>query len=219
MGQVGIITHEQELLLNEFKNDSFLVSQFYFTGGTALSLYYLQHRESVDLDFFSQTPFDPQIILAKVTTWADKFKALVDYIPIENNTHVFNLTFPNKQVVKVDFAFYPFNQIDTSKVIDGVRIDSIIDIATNKLLVIQQRSEVKDFVDLYFLLQDFTVWDLIDRVQVKFKVRLDPFIVGVDFLKIESFDFLPNMVKPLTIDTLKLFFRQKAKDISGKSIE
>ena len=29
-----------------------LIDQFYFTGGTALSLYYFKHRFSEDLDFF-----------------------------------------------------------------------------------------------------------------------------------------------------------------------
>lgn len=218
MGKVTVITPEQELLLDEFRNDPSMVSKFYFTGGTALSLYYLQHRESIDLDFFAPDPFDPQLILTKITTWADKFKVSVEYVTIEDNTHIFNLTFPNKQIVKIDFAFYPHQQIAKNQIINGVSVDSITDIATNKLLAIQQRNEVKDFVDLYFLLEQFTVWDLIENVRIKFKVKLDPFIVGVDFLKVESFDFLPKMTKPLTIDKLQVFFKQKAKDISGKSI-
>lgn len=218
MGQVKIVNPEQELLLNEFRKDS-LSSEFYFTGGTALSLHYLQHRLSVDLDFFSESPFDSQIILSKVNNWAAKLNATVEYFSIADVTHVFNLTFPNKQVVKIDFAHYPYKRVKKSQIINGIQVDSLLDIAINKLLTVQQRTEVKDFVDLYFLLQQFTVWDLIEGVKLKFKVKIDPFIVGSDFLKIENFDFMPEMIKPLTLDDLKSFFRQKAKEITGKSIE
>jgi|SRR3989344_1214523 len=37
------------------------LQQFYLTGGTTLSLQ-LGHRESEDLDFFSQTDFKPEIL-------------------------------------------------------------------------------------------------------------------------------------------------------------
>lgn len=219
MGQVkSVITPEQKLLLNEFKKDPFLSSHFYFTGGTALSLYYLQHRESIDLDFFSEEPFDPQTILAKINLWKDKFKLSVDYVVMEN-THVFNITFPNKQTVKVDFVLYPYKRLKEGNIIDGITVDSKTDIAVNKLLVLQQRAEVKDFVDLYFLLQEFTLWDLIEGVRKKFKVNFDPFIVGSDLLKIEQFDYLPKMTKALTINEIKTFFIQKAKELGIKSIK
>lgn len=199
MGKINkVVTHEQQLLLDEFKADSFLASHFYFTGGTALSLFYLQHRESIDLDFFSHEQFDAQIILKKVTAWGG---------------------FPNKSMVKVDFAHYPYKQLEESKKTKGMLVDSKLDIATNKLLVAQQRAEVKDFVDLYFLLRDFTIWDLIEGVKVKFKVRLDPFVIGSDLLKIERFDYLPKMVKPLLLEELKAFFTQKAKELGKKSVE
>lgn len=216
MGKVTVITKEQEILLDQFRDDSSLASRFYFTGGTALSLYYLGHRKSIDLDFFSESMFDPQVILTKVTAWAQKHNATLDYVPIED-THVFNFTFPNKQFVKVDFAFYPNKRLRESEIIDGIPVDSILDIAVNKLLAVQQRAEVKDFVDLYFLLEKFTVWDLIEGVRIKFKVNLDPFIIGSDFMKVERFGFLPKMIKALTLRELKSFYEQKAKDIAGKS--
>jgi len=219
MGQVKIITPEQELLLDEFRKDDFLSSTFYFTGGTALSLYYLKHRLSIDLDFFSETTFDPQILSDKVVALAEKLEATVEYIPIEDITHVFNLTFPSKQVVKIDFARYPYKRVERNRIIDGIQVDSVMDIAINKLLTVEQRSEVKDFVDLYFLLQQFTIWDLLEGVRIKFRVKLDPFIIGSDFLKVENFEYLPEMIKPLTLETLKSYFRQKAKEISGRSIE
>jgi len=218
MGQVTIITHEQELLLDKFRKDKFLSSKFYFTGGTALSLHYLQHRRSFDLDFFSESEFDPQVILGTVAIWEKELNFTVDYLVIEK-TQIFNFTFPNKQTAKVDFVFYPHKQVEKGQIIDGIKVDSLMDIAINKLLTVEQRTEGKDFVDLYFLLQNLSLWDLLEGLRVKFKVKIDPFIVGSDLLKVESFDYLPEMIKPLTLDELKSFLRQKAKGMGMKSVE
>lgn len=218
MGQITIINPEQELLLNKFRQDEFLSSNFYFTGGTALSLYYLKHRQSIDLDFFSDHEFDPQAILDTVNTWGEELNLTVDYLVIEK-TQIFNLTFPNKHTVKIDFALYPYKQVKKCQMISGVKVDSLTDIAINKLLTAEQRSEVKDFVDLYFLLESFSIWDLLEGVKVKFGVKIDPFIIGSDLLKVESFDYLPEMVKPLTLEQLKSFFKEKAKQITGRSLE
>lgn len=218
MGQVTIITLEQELLLEKFRKDKFLSSNFYFTGGTALSLHYLQHRKSVDLDFFSDHEFNPQVIIDTINAWKKESPFTIDYLVVEN-THIFNLIFPNKQATKIDFAFYPYKQVKQGQIIDGIRVDSLMDIAINKLLTVEQRAEVKDFVDLYFLLEDFSIWDLLEGVKVKFKLKIDPFILGSDLLKVESFDYLPEMIKPLTLEGLKLFFQEKAKQMTNRSIE
>ncbi len=218
MGKVTILNTKQKLLLDEFSKDPFLSTHFYFTGGTALSLYYLQHRESVDLDFFSREPFDPQDVIEKVASWKEKYNCTVDYTQVVN-THIFQLTFSNSQTVKIDFVLYPHRQVKESKVINGIAVDSLMDIAVNKLLTVEQRSEVKDFVDLYFLLKEFTIWDLMEGVKVKFKIRLDPMVIGSDFLKVEDFEYLPKMIKDLDLETLKSVFRQKAKELSKRSVE
>lgn len=219
MGQVNIITPEQELLLNEFCQDNFLTSHFYFTGGTALSLHYLQHRESVDLDFFSAQPFEPQEVTERVTHWGTKHNFAVSYVPIDDRTHVFNLTSKNNKSVKVDFAYYPYKQIEKGEVINGIQVDSLMDIAVNKLLTVEQRAEVKDFVDLYFLLEKFTIGDLLEGVKVKFHLEIDPFVLASDFLKVENFDFLPNMAKPLTLEELKTYFTKRAEEVGKRYIK
>ena len=52
----GSLSHAQELFLDRL-GESDLAEIFYLTGGTALSAFYLHHRESEDLDFFSREPF------------------------------------------------------------------------------------------------------------------------------------------------------------------
>ena len=98
-------------------------------------------------------------------------------------------------------------------------IDSIRDIATNKLLTINQRNDIKDFVDLYFLLKHFTIWDLIYGVKEKFRREMDMVLIASDFTKAEEFDFLPKMLVPLELSELKDFFKQKVIEIAKRATE
>lgn len=57
-----ILSDNQIKILEAISNDNAICQIFYLTGGTALSEYYLQHRLSEDLDFFSEQEFDIQAI-------------------------------------------------------------------------------------------------------------------------------------------------------------
>lgn len=81
MGKIPILTKEQRLILDQVKQNEFLRSNFYFTGGTALSGYYLNHRESEDLDFFSQKKFDPQVFFTLMEKWGKKHKFKFEFLP------------------------------------------------------------------------------------------------------------------------------------------
>ena len=217
MGQIQILTKEQGIILDEIRQHS-LFREFYLTGGTALSAFYLQHRYSEDLDFFTEKSLNTQEIDALMQMWAEKhhFTFTSEFREV---VHVFYLTFQNQQVLKVDFAQYPYKRLQQGEKVNDVTIDSLTDIAANKLLTITQRSAVKDFVDLYFLLERYTVWDLFQGVRIKFRRELEPFMIASDLLRVEQFDYLPKMIKPLTLQELKAFFRKKAKEIGLKAVE
>jgi len=218
MGHIPNFTKEQKIILDEIKQEPFFKDQFYFTGGTALSSVYLQHRESDDIDLFSEKKFDDKVIFSFMSEWGRRhnFDLQSRFIEV---VYIFNLVFSDKTELKVDFSYYPYKRIEKGQVLDGIIIDSLNDIAINKLLTITQRAEVKDFVDLYFLLQKFTVWDLLEGVRAKFKTKLELFLLSADFLKVEEFDYLPRMIKPLTLEELKSFFRQEAKEIGRIATE
>lgn len=215
-----IFTPEQKIVFDELAKSQALKERFYFTGGTALSVFYLQHRYSDDLDFFSNRPFDFNLALDfmnKVAVLLDSHLLFTD----KERVVVFQLMRENQLLIKVDFGYYPYLTLKEGRVEQGVVIDSLFDIAVNKLLTINQRTEVKDFVDLYFLLQkDFSVWDLLYGVEAKFKMELDLIWLGADFLKkSRGFTFLPKMIKPLELSQLQRFFRALALEIGGKAIE
>lgn len=206
----------QKFIFNEFSKDKKLVSQFYFTGGTALSAIYLGHRKSEDLDFFSDQEFDYSITDNFIEKIA-KFKNLQIRLTQHERVRIFELVKGGKVGIKVDFAFYPYKRLEKGVSVSGVKIDSLFDIATNKLQTIINRTEVKDFVDLYFLLKEFTLWDLIYAVKKKFKLEIDLIWLGADYLKVERFENLPKMLVPLTLEELQDFYREQAKQL-GMSV-
>lgn len=218
MGEISILTKEQKIILDGIKQNDFLLDRFYFTGGTALSEYYLNHRYSEDLDFFTEKPFDSELTLSFISTLQKKHRFIFTSEQIEA-VQMFFIQFSNKEKVKIDFNFYLYKRLVKSKLINGIYVDSLLDIAVNKLLTVTQREDVKHFVDLYFLEPKFGIWDLIQGVRTKFKMEVEPWLLSSDLLKVDEFTFLPKMIKPLKIQTLKLFFRKLAQDLGKKAVE
>lgn len=134
-------------LANEFQNNQpIFLNNFYLTAGTALSLL-LGHRESEDLDFFTQDKFEPQ----KLQQELEKFGSLTDLELADGTLN----TFIND--VKLQFLQYPYTLIEPVFDWNGIRVSSKVDIACTKLQTIATRGSKKDFIDLYFLLKEFTL--------------------------------------------------------------
>jgi len=217
MGQGAILNDKQKIILDEFKADIRL-SAFYFTGGTALSEYYLQHRQSEDLDFFTKSDFDPQVVLEAINSWSKIYEFTVKSSFVDP-THIYLLKFKDNDQLKIDFAKYPFPNLNEPEDHGGLKVDSFFDISVNKFLTINQRTEAKDFVDIYYILEKFNFWQLKDGVAAKFNIEIDPFLMAADYLKVENFENLPRMYKKLNLVILKEFFRNQAKKLSGQSVE
>jgi len=218
MGKIQIITKNQKIILDEIKNNAWFKENFYLSGGTVLSAFYLQHRYSDDLDFFLKEEFDNEIIFSLVEKWSKKHKFSFRSRFVEV-VYRFSLDFKDKQNILVDFAYYPYKKLDKELDSEGLRVDSLFDIAVNKMLVVSQRTDIKDFIDLYFLLQKFSMGDLVAGVRNKFETEVEPLLLAADLLKIEDFEFLPRMVKPSGLEQLKKFFRVKARELGSKSVD
>lgn len=211
-------TKIQRVIFDCFSKEKDLTKQFYFTGGTALSAVYLHHRESEDLDFFSVNDFSNE----KVIIFIEKITSVIKLkfnVTIRERVRIFEFKKNNKLIIKVDFGYYPYKRLKSGKKLQGVVVDSMADIATNKLLTILQRSSPKDFVDLYFLLKKYTIWDLLHFVKVKFNMDVDLIWLASAFKKTEQFKNLPKMLVPLKLNHLKDFYRQEAKKIAKRVTE
>jgi predicted nucleotidyltransferase component of viral defense system len=144
-----ILTEEQKRLLQHFSRSDRRQS-FYLTGGTALSAFYLFHRVSEDLDFFSSEQAEVQEILTFLRT-------LPDIVDMEYerkfDRKIFLLRHANGRMVRVEFTYYPFPRSEEGLLIEGFRIDSFKDILVNKLMALTDRRDPKDYVDLYVALK------------------------------------------------------------------
>jgi len=220
MEKTSILTKEQKIILAGIGENEYLRKNFYFTGGTALSEFYLHHRYSEDLDFFSENEIDQEIIFALMSKLSKKYHFSFSSRFVEV-VYRFNITFPKNISLKVDFGFYPYKRVENGIKYQNIEIDSLKDIATNKLITINQRTDIKDFVDLYFLLKKkYSIWDLLYSAEVKFKkLDIDILLLAQDFLKIYDFHSLPKMIIPIKLSQLKIFYRNLAKKLGAKVFE
>lgn len=156
LNSINDVTHQllQSLCTRDYLNS------FALAGGTALALQ-LGHRRSIDIDLFSIKEVDMNEI---------SLQLLNDYedIVLRKTTKVF--IFGTIRGVKSDFVKHNkvalLNPVIT---IDGIRMYSVEDIAAMKLNAVCGRGTKKDFYDIYLLLQQFTLTELLDFYESKFQ--------------------------------------------------
>ena len=206
----SVLSQPQGEFLRLFSNSS-LREQFIFTGGTALSEYYLKHRYSEDMDFFSREEFPINLIemlVGRLRTELSFPEARVRRIC--NRTIV---TFEN--LLTVQFDYMPYDFIETPKKVGNLMVDSLVDIGVNKIHAILERAEPKDFVDLYFIAgYHKSILDLVKLVGPKFGVGYRRADIGAAFLKVNEIKTLPRMIKEITIKTLVEFFTGAAEALA-----
>jgi len=61
-------------------------------------------------------------------------------------------------------------------------------------------------VDCYFILKQYSLWDLLRAYEQKFGAELDLVLLASNLLKVETFAYLPKMIVPLTLPELKQYF-------------
>jgi hypothetical protein len=193
--------HEESLTKNtqrvlETLNSSAIVKDFYLAGGSALALYY-GHRLSVDLDWFNDN-FSPNPLFRK------KLSDLGDLTVNEESEGTFHGSLDG---VKISFLRYPYPLLDNkTKYQENVYLASKKDIAVMKLEAVAGRGTYKDFIDVYFLLEEYTIEELFSFLKEKFK--------GIDYNEthlIKSLNYfedvekseMPKMIKEINWDDVK----------------
>lgn len=143
-------------LLDRIKDISDL-DKFYLSGGTALALH-LGHRESEDLDFFTKDKFNPEILQLKLST----INHLGNVEIAEGTLNVF------LEDVKLQFLYYPYDLLEEPQLWNGILLSSVIDIACTKLITISMRGSKKDFIDLFFILKQYSLDELFKKLDEKY---------------------------------------------------
>ena len=222
-GKITITTLQQEKFLKFIANQEFLIKNFYFTGGTALSKFYLRHRFSEDLDFFSQKEYSPE----KISPFIYKAKKNLGFKKFDYqqsfNRNIFHLIFSSKKFLKLEFTYFPFPQIKKPKKKGGVFVDSLIDIAVNKVFTIAQKPRGRDFFDLYFIFsknKNLNIFNLLKKARIKFDWHIDWLQFGSQLLKVKEFKDDPIVrIRSFKHQQIINFFLDLSKKVGIKALK
>lgn len=186
-----------ELLRQLMQLDS--LKKFRLVGGTSLALQ-IGHRESIDIDLFTDTEFKKNNIILDIR---NKFSTSPSTAEL---TTGLNYEIKN---IKVDIFNWGVPFLRPAIIIEGIRMASMEDIVAMKLEAIITRGSKKDYWDIAYLLDYFSFKSFIDFFKSKY--NSDPRQVIENILLFERAEKDPNP---------KIFNAHNWSDIKNKiSIE
>ena len=162
-------------------------------GGTSLALQY-GHRKSVDLDFFGSFESDAMLIKSQL-------QKIGHYQVIQESKFIFQYIVDG---VKVDFVNYPYAWIAPKVEEDSLVLASPKDIAAMKLSAITNRGTKKDFIDVYELLNHFSLEQMFGFYREKYTDAI-PFMTlkSLTWFEDAEDDPMPFMLKKYSWDDVK----------------
>ena len=193
----GVLTPIQRNLLVEFskvRDASF----FYLTGGTALAEFYLGHRRSYDLDFFTCekdliTPFARVIEenLQHQGYTLNVIRRFESFVEFEVNK--------GGEDARLHFAYdSPFRFEEPHLSEFGVKINDYQDIVVDKILTFFGRWEHRDAIDLFFILRTEPIENLIKMAKQK-DPGFDLYWFGIALKEVDAF---PDEIGKWSVDML-----------------
>ncbi len=149
-------------------------SNMRLAGGTSLALQ-TGHRKSIDLDLFGRLEADESTFREAFTIFEK-----VTWLKKSANINIFSIN-----DIKVDFVNYAYPWLDEMIFEEGLRLAGLQDIAAMKLAAVTGRGTKKDFIDIYFLLQHFTLEEMLRHYKNKYAD-------GSEFLVLKSLTYFDD---------------------------
>lgn len=178
---------------------------FRLVGGTALALQY-GHRQSVDLDFFGSPTVSQEDTIDVLSSLGN--------ITIHNRTDkILQVVLRGIKVDVIDYSRYGW--IDPPVVDDGIVLASPRDIAAMKINAIEGRGSRKDFVDIYMLLQHYTLSELLDFYSMKYpNYSIFRALLSLTYFDDAETQAMPKMFIPQTWEEIKAYISDKVKEFN-----
>jgi predicted nucleotidyltransferase component of viral defense system len=155
-------------------------------GGTALSLQY-GHRISVDLDLFANN------LEADFITIISEIKNKGYEIDIRKQSS--NILISMIENIKVDIVNYPYPWIDNKICNGNIVLASDKDIAAMKLSAITNRGTKKDFIDLYYLLKNYSLEEMLSFYTDKYSGDSEFMVLkSLTYFDDAEMDIAPNVL-------------------------
>ena len=210
----NIIPRELKVLIEHF----FSLEKWeglYLTGGTCLAEYYFGHRLSEDIDLFTQdkTLFkEAQRVFKDAERFPDGTLS-----EIRTTSYICQYNYlPNLQSnpIKIDLILDTTHRIGQPLLLHHVWVDNLDDVLSNKIGCLISRNEVKDYLDLFYLIpaSHLTTKEIIDLGLVK-EGGLDPLILANQMEFIQKAKEPPlNFLGQTNWNELQLFFKKIQKE-------
>jgi predicted nucleotidyltransferase len=179
-----------------------LFHQLRLVGGTGLALQ-IGHRKSIDIVLFGKVETDDHQI-AEVLNEIGQVRT----INISHGIKIYSIN-----DIKVDIVNYPYKWIQKPIPSNNLQLANIQDIAAMKLAAITNRGTKKDFIDLYFLLQQYSFKDIIGFYNKKYEDGSE-FLLYKSILYFEDAEDepMPTMIKNVSWENVKCFIEEKTKN-------
>ena len=217
-----ILTPKQLNFLELVQQEKQITKRFYFTGGTALAEFHLKHRLSEDIDLFT---VEEEVNQAVVLAFLKKISPKLSVNKISKKQFLglvsFILHFKDGEELKVDFNFYPFPRIKKGLMYKNLEIDSVYDIATNKVHTMMSRSRSRDYIDLYFIMQtyNYSLERLILDAKAKFDWHIERADLASQFMRVADLTDFPVMLVPFDRKKMEKFFLNEAKKLKDEILK
>lgn len=186
-----------------------ILDQAYLAGGTALALR-LGHRQSVDLDFFTNKKFTEKVIVQRLKELGHFEEKTVDWQTVMGN--LFGVSF--------SLFYFEYPVLEPGDKFEGVTIASIKDIAAMKLGAIGSRGTKRDFVDMYFLVQELSLPVIFSAYGQKFHNLAEQqyhLQQSLNYFEDAEKEALPKMFKPVEWEEIKRFFTSEVKKLAKEA--
>ena len=172
-------------------------------GGTSLALQ-IGHRISVDLDLFGS--FDSSIPLEMLFT---NFNNVV-----KTGSNRF-MQFFEIDGIKVDFVNYSYPWLEKPIKEENITLASIEDIAAMKINAIINRGTKKDFIDVGFLLERYSLLQILGFYQKKYGVQdYQIALRSLTYFEDAEIDVMPKMIICKDWETIKTEITSQVKMLS-----
>jgi len=175
----------KSILSTLMQSDAF--SSFRLVGGTALSLH-LGHRESIDIDLFSDLPYG-SLDFDSIDNYLKRTFPYVDYLsnvaPAMEKSYTIRTDAEN--TVKLD-VFYTDSFIQDVVAEDEIRLASIEEIIAMKIDVVQRGGRKKDFWDLHELLGGYSIMDMLELHEQRYPYAHDRNLILSNLVNFEIAD-------------------------------
>lgn len=208
-----LLPHQIQILKLFF--DSQFSNKFFLTGGTALSAFYLAHRDSKDLDLFSLDDFSIPDLNSLVGDIARQTDSIVT---IKVSSLTYNEVYLENQsdnwIQRLDFVREQPKRFGEVANIDGIKVDSLENIGSNKVLTIFGRLEPKDYIDLYAIVNS-TEWkfDQLFELAKQKDLGLSEFMFANIVAEVDNIQAWPPLRQDVDISKLSDFYRDLATSL------